>query len=130
MIKFIILAKVCSILHLDYNDVINSGRQKAEWVWARYLCCYFARMHKQGSYKAIGEYYGNLEHATVMYAIRVVNNEIETNKFRRMEFEEIRIALEERIPKGEKPIKDNSDFYCQSVDATEETLKYQSPVIV
>jgi hypothetical protein len=129
MNKLKILAIVCSVLHLDYERVISSGKRDAELVWARYLCCYFARQYELGSYKAIGEYYGNLEHATAMYAIRVVMNEIETNKFRRMQFEEIRIMLESKFPKDKnaKPVKENNDFNSQCVEVSPERLFHQAP---
>jgi hypothetical protein len=127
MDKLKILAVVCSVLHLDYERVISSGKRDAELVWARYLCCFFAREYKLGSYKAIGEYYGNLEHATAMYAIRVVMNEIETNKFRMMQFEEIKITLELRFAKNSKSVKDNNDFNSQGVEISPERLAHQAP---
>jgi hypothetical protein len=129
MNKFKILAVVCSALCIDWERVISSGKRNSELVWARYLCCYFAREYKLGSYKAIGEYYGNLEHATAMYAIRVVMNEIETNKFRKMQFEEIKELLQMRFTKSidAKPLRINNDFNSQGVEISPERLFHQAP---
>ncbi len=68
----------------DYFDlpvgVINAKTRKREIVQARQLAMYFSKKHTKSSLATIGLHCGNKDHATVLHAIRTINNLIETDK--------------------------------------------------
>jgi len=77
--------------HIEYvicagEDVspeeLQTGTRKAEVLFARQLIMYFADEFKIGSYAMITERYGQ-DHATLNNTKKVINNYIDTDKFKR-----------------------------------------------
>ncbi len=70
---------VCDYFNFPVS-VINEKTRKREIVQARQLAMYFSKKHTKSSLATIGLHCGNKDHATVLHAIRTVNNLIETDK--------------------------------------------------
>ncbi len=70
---------VCDYFNLPV-DIINSKTRKREIVQARQLAMYFSKKHTKSSLATIGLHCGNKDHATVLHAVRTVNNLMETDK--------------------------------------------------
>jgi chromosomal replication initiator protein len=70
-------------------ESINANTRKREMVLARQLGMYFSKKYKKIPYSTIGTYFGNRDHATVLYACRSIENLIETDKKVRLYVEEI-----------------------------------------
>lgn len=70
-------------------DVLNSKTRKREIVQARQLAMYFSKEYTKSSLATIGMHCGNKDHATVLHAVRTVNNLIETDKQFRQYFKEL-----------------------------------------
>ncbi len=70
---------VCDYFSLPV-DIINSKTRKREIVQARQLAMYFSKKHTKSSLATIGLHCGNKDHATVLHAVRTVNNLMETDK--------------------------------------------------
>jgi chromosomal replication initiator protein len=79
---------VCDYFNLPL-ELINSKTRKREIVQARQLAMYFAKKHTKSSLATIGLHCGNKDHATVLHAVRTVNNLIETDKQFRIYVEEL-----------------------------------------
>lgn len=58
---------------------IDIKTRKREVVQARQICHYLAKNHINRSLAHIGEYFGNVDHATVLHSCRTINNLLETN---------------------------------------------------
>ncbi|MDR0364464.1 MAG: chromosomal replication initiator protein DnaA [Bacteroidales bacterium] len=70
---------VCEYFNLSL-ETLNSKTRKREIVQARQLVMYFAKEHTKSSLALIGMHCGNKDHATVLHAVRTVNNLVETDK--------------------------------------------------
>jgi chromosomal replication initiator protein len=79
---------VCDYFNLPV-EVINSKTRKREIVQARQLAMYFSKKHTKNSLNTIGLHCGNKDHATVLHAVKTVNNLIETDKQFRVYVDEI-----------------------------------------
>ena len=79
---------VCDYFNLPL-EVINSKTRKREIVQARQLAMYFSKKHTKNSLSTIGLHCGNKDHATVLHAVKTVNNLIDTDKQFRVYVDEI-----------------------------------------
>jgi len=70
---------VCEYFNLPL-DVINSKTRKREIVQARQLAMFFSKKHTKSSLATIGQHCGNKDHATVLHAVKTVNNLLDTDK--------------------------------------------------
>ncbi len=70
-------------------EILNSKTRKREIVQARQLAMYFSKEHTKASLATIGMHCGNKDHATVLHAIRTVNNLKETDKQFKSYFKEL-----------------------------------------
>lgn len=70
---------VCEYFQLPL-DVINSKTRKREVVQARQLAMFFSKRHTKSSLAHIGKQCGNKDHATVLHAVKTINNLSETDK--------------------------------------------------
>ncbi|MDR1973879.1 MAG: chromosomal replication initiator protein DnaA [Bacteroidales bacterium] len=61
-------------------DEINAKTRRREIVEARQLAMYFSKKHTKASLSSIGQQCGNKDHATVLYACKMVGNLIATDK--------------------------------------------------
>ncbi|MDR0763653.1 MAG: chromosomal replication initiator protein DnaA [Bacteroidales bacterium] len=61
-------------------EEINTKTRKREIVEARQLAMYFSKKHTKASLSSIGQQCGNKDHATVLYACKMVGNLIATDK--------------------------------------------------
>jgi chromosomal replication initiator protein len=61
-------------------DEINTKTRKREIVEARQLAMYFSKKHTKASLSSIGQQCGNKDHATVLYACKMVGNLMATDK--------------------------------------------------
>lgn len=79
---------VCDYFNITIDQMHSSSR-KREIVQARQLAMYFAKNLTKASLASIGSEIGGKDHATVLHAVRTVNNLIETDKHFRVYVEEI-----------------------------------------
>jgi chromosomal replication initiator protein len=70
---------VCDYFNINL-DILNSKTRKREIVQARQLVMYFAKEYTKSSLAMIGMHCGNKDHATVLHAVRTINNLQETDK--------------------------------------------------
>lgn len=70
---------VSDITNIPIN-LMNSKTRKREVVQARQLAMYFSKQHTKSSLANIGKACGNKDHATVLHAIKTVNNLKDTDK--------------------------------------------------
>jgi chromosomal replication initiator protein len=70
---------VCDYFNLPV-EAINSKTRKREIVQARQLAMFFSKKHTKNSLATIGVHCGNKDHATVLHAIKTINNLMETDK--------------------------------------------------
>lgn len=86
---------VCDYFDLDIN-VLNSNQRHRPIVQARQLVMYFAKEYTKSSLANIGNYCGNRDHATVLHALRTVNNLRETDKQFRNYFNDLEKKIKMR----------------------------------
>lgn len=70
---------ICEYFNLSL-ETLNSKTRKREIVQARQLVMYFAKEYTKSSLALIGMHCGNKDHATVLHAVRTINNLVETDK--------------------------------------------------
>jgi chromosomal replication initiator protein len=70
---------VCDYFNINI-ETLNSKTRKREIVQARQLVMYFAKEYTKSSLAMIGMHCGNKDHATVLHAVRTINNLLETDK--------------------------------------------------
>jgi len=85
---------VCKYYNLTLEQ-LHTETRKREIVQARQIAQYFAKQLTKYSLKVIGEKIGNKNYATILHAIKVVNNLIDTDKAIRNEIEEIERLIKE-----------------------------------
>ena len=82
-------------------DLVKEKTRKASIMFARQLVMYFCKEHKIGTLQVIGDNYG-LDHATVLHAIRVIENYLELDKRKRIKIEYYRKIIDKVIKLAEK----------------------------
>ena len=87
-----ILELVCAYFNLD-KALIQTTSRKREIVEARQITMYFAKKFTSFSLSYIGKIVGGKDHATVLYAIQTVKDQIEINKAYRLTVESIETSL-------------------------------------
>jgi chromosomal replication initiator protein len=83
---------VCDYFDMQV-DMLKSKTRKREIVQARQLAMYFAKQLTKSSLASIGAQCGNKDHATVLHAVRTVNNLTETDKRFRLYVDDLRKKL-------------------------------------
>jgi len=87
---------ICSVIskgeQLTLSEIFSDTR-KVEILYARQLIAYFSREMKIGSLSFIGKKVGK-DHATVVHAIKSINNYIDTDKTKRGQIEKYRERIE------------------------------------
>ena len=76
-----ILKTVCSHTYTIPSELTKdntiSGARIGKYITARAFCMLFCREYKLGTFEEIGKFFGNRNHATVMYAVKTIQQEIE-----------------------------------------------------
>jgi len=96
------LTDIVKIISFETGISIESMKiktRKREVVEARQIAMWMLKRHTKLNLAAIGEYFENdhehvFDHATVLHAIRTVNNLRESNKDFREKFEKVKLAVE------------------------------------
>ncbi len=70
-------------------EQLKSKSRKREIVTARQVAMYLAKKHTNHSLKSIGHYFGGRDHSTVIHALQVVNNLLDTDQPFRLSFEDL-----------------------------------------
>ncbi len=70
-------------------EKLKSDTRKREIVQARQIAMFFAKKYTKASLSSIGAQIGKKDHATVLYACKIVNNLIETDKKYKYDIEEL-----------------------------------------
>lgn len=83
---------ICNHFHLE-PELLQAKTRKREVVQARYLAMYFCKNYTKASLAFIGNQIGKKDHATVLYACKVVSDLIETDRKFKMQVEEIQKKL-------------------------------------
>lgn len=85
----------------------------------RHLAIYFIRENTNLSYREIGAYF-NRDHATVIHAIKSVNNQVETDRYYKDVFDEIKLFIKQEQVKEavinevvQNEVIQENDFYTQ-----------------
>ena len=68
---------------------MNLNSRKREIVLPRQMAMFFSRKYTKESLYNIGSFYGDKDHATVLAAIKAINNLSETNREFRKELSEL-----------------------------------------
>lgn len=100
--KLLGLTDIVQIVSREIGISVESMKQKTrkrEVVEARQIAMWMLKRHTKLSLDAIGEYFENdkehvFDHATVLHAIRTVNNLRESNKDFLDKFETVKLAVE------------------------------------
>ncbi len=79
---------VCEYLKLDI-DTFNSPKRTREIAQARQIAMYLCKKYTKAPLTAIGSAIGGKNHATVLHAVKAVQNLIETDKAFRRQIEDI-----------------------------------------
>mgnify|MGYP001374509190 CR=1 FL=1 len=91
-----ILNITCEVVKVDPNDVLlpksKMGSRKMDLVSARYIGMAISRELKLGTFYDIGRFYQR-SHCDVIYGIRVLQNELDTNRQKR----ELKSIIDERV---------------------------------
>ncbi|MCC8173277.1 MAG: chromosomal replication initiator protein DnaA [Odoribacter sp.] len=74
-------------------DVLQTKTRKREIVQARYLAMYFCKNYTKSSLSFIGSQIGKKDHATVLYACKVVSDLLETDRKFKIHVEELEKKL-------------------------------------
>lgn len=83
---------VCEHFNIE-PELLQTKTRKREVVQARYLAMYFCKSYTKASLSFIGSQIGKKDHATVLYACKVVNDMMETDRKFRIEVEELQKKL-------------------------------------
>ena len=70
-----IRAAVCNLYKLSLDDMLSSKRYKTV-ATARQIAMYISRILTNKSYPEIGAYFGNKDHATVLYAFKKIQTNL------------------------------------------------------
>ncbi|GHU60459.1 chromosomal replication initiator protein DnaA [Bacteroidia bacterium] len=83
---------VCDYFKLEPDD-FHAKTRRREIVQARYLAMYFCKNYTKSSLASIGSQIGNKDHATVLYACKVVEDLKDTDKKFKIHIEELQKRL-------------------------------------
>jgi chromosomal replication initiator protein len=70
-------------------EELKSKSRKREIVTARQVAMYLAKQYTNHSLKSIGQYFGGRDHSTVIHALQVVNDLLDTNPPFRTAFKDL-----------------------------------------
>lgn len=73
------IEQVCNVYKQDKEEVFLRTR-KREIVQSRQICMTLAKLRSKHTYKAVGRYFGDYDHATVLHSIKTVKNLLDTDK--------------------------------------------------
>ena len=109
-----IITIVSDYFNVDKN-MLNVKSRRAEYVKARHLAMYFCRHKTEWSYREVGNLF-NRDHASVVHAIKSVNDRLDTEKVYKQDFENIEILIEQAeedylISLKDEEVYQESDFY-------------------
>lgn len=85
---------VCDYFNMSVES-LQSKTRKREIVQARQIAMYFSKDLTKLSLCSIGAKIGNKNHATVLHACKTVNNLIDTDKYFRIDMQEIEKKMKE-----------------------------------
>ncbi len=88
-----IVKTVCKHYGLELS-AIHARTRKSEVVLARQVAMFLTKKYTDYSTSKIGQLIGNKNHATVIYAFRTINGQIDVDKTFRTEIEELEKSLE------------------------------------
>jgi len=92
----LIINQVADYFNLPPENVICTERKK-EYIKAKHIAMYAFRKFTDLSFRKIGYYFNNKDHATVLHAIRSVNDQAGIYKNYRNELDYIMHIIENRI---------------------------------
>lgn len=87
-----IVQKVCSHFGME-ESAIHTKSRKRELVQARQIAMYLAKKHTDNSTAKIGLIIGKKDHATVLHACKMIENQAEVDKVFKTELDEIESSL-------------------------------------
>jgi chromosomal replication initiator protein len=87
---------VCDFLHME-QELLQSLSRKRDIVQARQITMYLAKKHTQASLSLIGKLVGGKDHSTVLYACKIIKDQIDIDKIFRSKMETIEEALRKSI---------------------------------
>ena len=76
---------------------IQIRRRKRKIVEARQIAHWFACHYELGTYSFIGKTFGNVDHSTVLYSKRTVNNLLKTDPEYRSNFKDIQAIIVNKL---------------------------------
>jgi chromosomal replication initiator protein len=69
------------------------GKRKRELIRAKHIAIYLTKLNTNLSCESIGEFYGNLDHASILHAVKSVKNQTEVYKHYRDEVEKLNLTI-------------------------------------
>jgi hypothetical protein len=92
-----IMAYVSNYYHLD-NELYKSSNRKREIVMMKHTSAFFIKKYiKDITYAKIGTHFNNLDHATILYAIRKITELMQFNKFIKNDIDTIDLKIKPYI---------------------------------
>jgi len=88
-----IFVTVCKYFNIDPAVAVKKTR-KREIVQTRQVSMYFAKLYIKSSLAKIGQAHGGKDHATVLHAVKTVNNLIDTDKLFRRQIQQLNFKFE------------------------------------
>ncbi|MDR1880617.1 MAG: chromosomal replication initiator protein DnaA [Tannerellaceae bacterium] len=83
---------VCNYFDMELSEIQTQSR-KREVVQARQITMYLSKKYTDYSFSQIGKIVGKKDHATVLYACKMIKDQIEIDKSFRSAIEEIEVLL-------------------------------------
>ena len=95
-----IIHEVCNYFHVG-TDYIETNERFGEIIKIKHLAVYFVKKYKDYSLAATGRYFiGNnlvFDHASVLHAVRSVNNQYDTDRHYRNQVDELNGIIESKM---------------------------------
>lgn len=110
-----IKSSVCAFFGKEVQDLSNRTR-KEEFVNLRYIVYFFIKKYcTLMSHESVGKIFG-YDHATVMHALKCVNNQIETNKMYRDDINELDALIDYEMKLIDNSSLNVDDYYFVNLD--------------
>ena len=92
----IIFNEVTHFLRVQQKEIASKSR-RADIVYARHLGMYFAKKHTRANLSIIGKTFGNREHSTVLYAVKCIENYLDSDHKKKIQINTIESRILTKI---------------------------------
>lgn len=75
-----IIGAVCQYYNVPEDRLVSTARIRSV-AWPRQVAMYLARRYTKNSYPRIGQYFGNRDHSTIIYAVEITEERMEMKAY-------------------------------------------------